>query len=98
MLSMRIQLFNSVNNSECMKQHCTPPLRDMVVEKNRDGRKKYFSIFFPFPRKDIIDLSQNQLSSDKLFRFTLQLVMVHSATYVHSVAVHRVLFWTWTQV
>ncbi len=25
MLSMRIQLFN-VNNSECMKQHCTPPL------------------------------------------------------------------------
>ncbi len=26
MLSMRIQLFNSVNNSECMKQHCTPPL------------------------------------------------------------------------
>ncbi len=28
MLSMRIQLFNSVNNSECMKQHCTPPLRE----------------------------------------------------------------------
>ncbi len=27
MLSMRIQLFNSVNNSECMKQHCTPPLK-----------------------------------------------------------------------
>ncbi len=27
MLSMRIQLFTSVNNSECMKQHCTPPLR-----------------------------------------------------------------------
>ncbi len=26
MLSMRIQLFNSVNNSECTKQHCTPPL------------------------------------------------------------------------
>ncbi len=25
MLSMRIQLFTSVNNSECMKQHCTPP-------------------------------------------------------------------------
>ncbi len=25
MLSMRIQLFNSVNNSECMKQHNTPP-------------------------------------------------------------------------
>ncbi len=24
MLSMKIQLFNSVNNSECMKQHCTP--------------------------------------------------------------------------
>ncbi len=24
MLSMRVQLFNSVNNSECMKQHCTP--------------------------------------------------------------------------
>ncbi len=24
MLSMRIKLFNSVNNSECMKQHCTP--------------------------------------------------------------------------
>ncbi len=23
-LSMWIQLFNSVNNSECMKQHCTP--------------------------------------------------------------------------
>ncbi len=28
MLSMRIQLFNSVNNSECMKQHCTPPLKE----------------------------------------------------------------------
>ncbi len=28
MLSMRIQLFpNSVNNSECMKQHCTSPLK-----------------------------------------------------------------------
>ncbi len=27
MLSMRIKLFNSVNNSECMKQHCTPPLK-----------------------------------------------------------------------
>ncbi len=27
MLSMRIKLFNSVNNSECMKQHCTAPLR-----------------------------------------------------------------------
>ncbi len=26
MLSMRIQLFTSVNNSECMKQHCTPHL------------------------------------------------------------------------
>ncbi len=26
MLSMRIKLFTSVNNSECMKQHCTPPL------------------------------------------------------------------------
>ncbi len=26
MLSMRIQLFNSVNNSEWTKQHCTPPL------------------------------------------------------------------------
>ncbi len=25
MLSMRIHLFNSVNNSECMKQHCPPP-------------------------------------------------------------------------
>ncbi len=24
MLSMRIKLFTSVNNSECMKQHCTP--------------------------------------------------------------------------
>ncbi len=29
MLSMRIQLFNSVNNSECMKQHCTPPLSSL---------------------------------------------------------------------
>ncbi len=28
MLSMRIKLFTSVNNSECMKQHCTPPLRE----------------------------------------------------------------------
>ncbi len=27
MLSMRIQLFNSVNNSKCTKQHCTPHLR-----------------------------------------------------------------------
>uniref|UniRef100_A0A8C2IPM5 Serine/threonine protein phosphatase 2A regulatory subunit n=1 Tax=Cyprinus carpio TaxID=7962 RepID=A0A8C2IPM5_CYPCA len=27
MLSMRIQLFNSVNNSEHMKQHCTPTLK-----------------------------------------------------------------------
>ncbi len=26
MLSMRIKLFTSVNNSECMKQHCTAPL------------------------------------------------------------------------
>ncbi len=25
MLSMRIQLFNNVNNSEWLKQHCTPP-------------------------------------------------------------------------
>ncbi len=25
MFSMRIQLFNRVNNAECMKQHCTPP-------------------------------------------------------------------------
>ncbi len=28
MLSMRIKLFTSVNNSECMKQHCTPPLNN----------------------------------------------------------------------
>ncbi len=27
MLSMRIQLFNSVNNSECMKQHCASSLK-----------------------------------------------------------------------
>ncbi len=26
MLSMRIQIFNGLNNSECMKQHCTSPL------------------------------------------------------------------------
>ncbi len=30
MISMIIQLFNSVNNSECMKQHCTPPLPLMM--------------------------------------------------------------------
>ncbi len=30
MLSMRIKLFTSVNNSECMKQHCTPPLKNML--------------------------------------------------------------------
>ncbi len=31
MLSMRIKLFTSVNNSECMKQHCTPPLKTPKV-------------------------------------------------------------------
>ncbi len=47
---------------------------------------------FAFPRKDICVLSQNQLSSDKLFLFTLQLAVVHTAPYVHNGAVHRVLF------
>ncbi len=31
MLSMRIKLFTSVNNSECMKQHCTPPLSAIEI-------------------------------------------------------------------
>ncbi len=31
MLSMRIQLFTSVNHSECMKQHCTRPLTSLSV-------------------------------------------------------------------
>ncbi len=30
MLSMRIQLFNSVNNSEWTKQHYTPPLKNLA--------------------------------------------------------------------
>ncbi len=34
MLSMRIKLFTSVNNSECMKQHCTPPLTLCVIPES----------------------------------------------------------------
>ncbi len=30
----RIQLFNSVNNSECMKQHCTSPLMDFFINRS----------------------------------------------------------------
>ncbi len=54
---------------------------------------------FGFSRKDICVpsqnfcvLSQNQLSSDKLFLFTLQLAVVHTAPYVHNGADHRDLF------
>ncbi len=38
--------------------------------------------------------SQNQLSSDKLFLFTLQLAVV---LFVHNGAVHSILFWTWNK-
>ncbi len=45
MLSMRIQLFNSVNNSECMKQHCTPPLmvRPLASRSKMTKEFWYFS-------------------------------------------------------
>ncbi len=70
-----------------------------MSEKNSGWEEKiFFKCFafsrktFAFSRKDICVLSQNQLSSDKLFLFTLQLAVVHTAQYVHNGAVHRVLF------
>ncbi len=69
------------------------PLRDMVV-----GRKIFFKCFafsrktFKFSHKDICVPSQNELSSDKHFLFTLQLAVVHTAPHVHNGEVHRVLF------
>ncbi len=46
---------------------------------------------FVFSRKYVCVLSQNQLSSDKLFLFTLQLAAV-TDPHVHNGAVHRVFF------
>ncbi len=63
------------------------PLRDMVVENIWGGRKKIVFVFV-FSQKCCV-LSQNQLSSDKLFLLTLQLEVV-IALYFHNV--HRVLF------
>ncbi len=63
------------------------PLRDMVVENIWGGRKKIVFVF-AFSQNFCV-LSQNQLSSDKLFLFTLQLEVV-TALYFHNV--HRVLF------
>ncbi len=67
--------------------------------KNLGWEEQIFFKCFAFPRKtfafslkDICILSQNQLNSDKLFLFTLQLAVVHTAPYVHNGAVHRVLF------
>ncbi len=72
--------------------HCgTEPFKDMVVGNIQGGRKYIFFKCFAFCRKDICVLSQNQLSSDKLFLFTSQLAVVHTAPYVHNGAVHRVL-------
>ncbi len=62
-----------------------------MVRKIRGGRKKIFSNVLRSLEKLCI-LSQNQLSSDKLFLFTLQLAVVHTAPYVHNGAVHRDLF------
>ncbi len=42
MLSMRIKLFTSVNNSECMKQHCTPPLNDIKAPSLGHGAAAAF--------------------------------------------------------
>ncbi len=39
MLGMRIKLFTSVNNSECMKQHCTPPLSFTYVKKYSENEQ-----------------------------------------------------------
>ncbi len=47
----------------------------MVGKKNHGSWKNRFLMFCV--------LSQNQLSSEKLFLFTLQLAVVHTALYVH---------------
>ncbi len=60
---------------------------------------KMFCVFLRFffahiclPSQNVCVLSQNQLSSDKFFLFTLQLALVHTAPYVYNGATHRVFF------
>ncbi len=62
------------------------PFRDIVVEKNRGEWKKNVSCSLAkllrslkklcVPSQNVCVLSQNQVSSDKLFLFTLQLAVV----------------------
>ncbi len=59
----------------------TEPFKGHGGEKNLGWEERIFFKCFAFSRKDIYVLSQNQLSSDKLFLFTLQLAVVTASMF-----------------
>ncbi len=68
MLSMRINLFNSVNNSECMKQHCTPPFKR---DRERYLRKKEKGVV-----KAIADLSKRAHTCKHTYTHTFKVLNI----------------------
>lgn len=60
--------------------------------------RKIFVILFCVPPRNFCILAQNQLSSDKHFRFTLQIAVVHKAPCIQNVAFHIILYCTLVRV
>ncbi len=74
MLSMRIKLFNSVNNSECMKQHCTSPLMFARVSERLHSSACSRVLFFCYNSMirhlpDWISIIKTLFSSSGVFAF-----------------------------